>query len=81
MADIPTLYYRPGCPYSARLRARLSLARMPHRAVRFRDDEEGAAAVRARHEQGYELSPTVVVGDEYLTNPSVRQIREAMARR
>ena len=59
---------------------RLTLARVPHRSVRFRD-EEGAAEVRARHEKGYELSPTVVVGDEYLTNPSVRQIREAMARR
>jgi mycoredoxin len=78
---IPTLYYRPGCPYSTRLRAQLTLARVPHRSVRFRDDEEGAAAVRARHEKGYELSPTVVVGDEHLTNPSVRQIREAMARR
>jgi len=41
----------------------------------------GAAEVRARHEQGYELSPTVVVGEEHLTNPSVRQVREAMARR
>jgi mycoredoxin len=78
---IPTLYYRRGCPYSTRLRAQLTLARVPHRSVRFRDDEEGAAAVRAHHEKGYELSPTVVVGDEYLTNPSVRQIREAMARR
>jgi mycoredoxin len=79
--DIPTLYYRPGCPYSTKLRAQLTLARVPHRAVRFRDDEEGAAAVRAHHEKGYELSPTVVVGNEHLTNPSVRQIREAMARR
>jgi len=80
MDDIPILYYRPGCPYSARLRAQLALARVPHRSVRFRDDEEGAAAVRARHEKGYELSPTVVVGDEHLTNPSIRQVREAMAR-
>ncbi len=78
--DIPTLYYRPGCPYSTRLRAQLTLARVRHLSVRFRDDEEGAAAVRARHEKGYELSPTVVVGNEYLTNPSVRQVREAIAR-
>jgi mycoredoxin len=79
--DIPILYYRPGCPYSTKLRAQLTLARVPHRSVRFRDDEEGAAEVRARHEKGYELSPTVVVGNEHLTNPSVRQVREAMARR
>lgn len=78
--DTPTVYYEPGCPYAARLRARLTLARVPHRSVRFRDDEEGAGAVRAHHEQGFELSPTVVVGSEYLTNPSLRQVREALAR-
>ena len=79
--DTPIVYYKPGCPYAARLRAQLTLARVPHRSVRFRDDEEGAAAVREHHEQGYELSPTVVVGSEYLTNPSLRQVREALARR
>lgn len=79
--DVPVLYYRPGCPYSAKLRAKLTLARVPHRAVRFRDDEAGAAAVRAHHDEGYELSPTVVVGGVYLTNPSVREVREAIARR
>src|SRR5690606_25037443 len=43
--EIPTLYYRPGGPCSTRLRLRLTLARVPHRSVWFRDDEEGAAAV------------------------------------
>lgn len=81
MADqTPIVYYTPGCPYSARLRAQLTLARIPHRSVRFRDDEEGARAVRERHEQGFELSPTVVIGSEHLTNPSLRQVREAIAR-
>jgi mycoredoxin len=79
--DTPIVYYKPGCPYSAKLRAQLTVARVPHRSVRFRDDEEGAAAVRAHHEKGFELSPTVVVGSEYLTNPSLRQVREAMVRR
>jgi mycoredoxin len=79
--DTPIVYYKPGCPYSARLRAQLTVARIPHRSVRFRDDEDGARAVRAHHEKGFELSPTVVVGPEYLTNPSLRQVREAMARR
>jgi hypothetical protein len=46
--------------------------------VRFRDDEEGAAAVRAHHSNGYEISPTVVVGGVHLTNPSLRQVREAV---
>jgi hypothetical protein len=79
--DTSVVYYKPGCLYSARLRAQLTVARVPHRSVRFRDDEEGAGAVRAHHEKGFELSPTVVVGTEYLTNPSLRQVREAMARR
>ena len=79
--DTPIVYYKPGCPYAARLRARLTVARVPHRSVRFRDDEEGARAVRVHHEQGFELSPTVVVGREYLTNPSLQQVRKAMARR
>jgi mycoredoxin len=79
--DTPIVYYKPGCPYGARLRARLTLARVPHRSVRFRDDEEGARAVRDHHEQGFELSPTVLVGAEYLTNPSLRQVREAIGRR
>jgi mycoredoxin len=70
--DIPIVYYKPGCLYAARLRAQLTVARIPHRSVRFRDDEEGAGAVRAHHEKGFELSPTVVVGAEYLTNPSLR---------
>ena len=57
------------------------LARVPHRSVRFRDDEEGAAAVRAHHPQGWELSPTVVVDGRYLTNPTLAEVREALAGR
>lgn len=79
--DTPIVYYTPGCPHATRLRFQLAVARIPHRSVRFRDDEEGAAAVRARHEKGYELSPTVVIGSEHLSNPSLRQVREAVARR
>ncbi|SFO01385.1 hypothetical protein SAMN05660359_00954 [Geodermatophilus obscurus] len=59
----------------------VTLARVPHRAVRFADDPEGAAAVRAHHPEGFELSPTVVVGGRYLTDPSLREVREAMAAR
>ena len=76
-----TVYVKPGCPFSAKLRARMALARLPHRAVRFADDPEGAAAVRAHHPEGWEVSPTVVVGGRYLTNPGLREVREAMAGR
>ncbi|MBM7807538.1 glutaredoxin [Geodermatophilus bullaregiensis] len=73
-----TVYYRPGCPYSAKLRATMVLTRLPHRSVRFADDPEAAATVRARHPEGWEVSPTVVVGGRYLTNPSLREVRAAM---
>ncbi|MGY1786149.1 glutaredoxin family protein [Geodermatophilus sp. SYSU D00698] len=76
-----TVYYKPGCPYSTKLRAKMAATRLPHRAVRFTDDPEGAAAVRAHHPEGWEVSPTVVVGGRYLTNPSLREVREAMAGR
>jgi mycoredoxin len=82
MTESPVLvYYKPGCPYSAKLRAKMTLARVPHRSVRFRDDEEGAAAVRAHHPQGWDLSPTVVVDGRYLTNPTLAEVREALAGR
>jgi mycoredoxin len=76
-----TVYVKPGCPFSAKLRAKMALARLPHRSVRFADDPEGAAAVRAHHPEGWEVSPTVVVGGRYLTNPSLREVRAAMAAR
>ncbi len=57
MTDVPIVYYLPGCPYSAKLRAQLTLARVPHRSVRFRDDEAGAAAVRVHHPQGPSCRP------------------------
>ncbi|MGR7025494.1 glutaredoxin family protein [Geodermatophilus sp. URMC 62] len=72
-----TVYYKPGCPYSAKLRAKMALTRFPHRSVRFADDPEAAAAVRAHHPEGWEVSPTVVVGGRYLTNPSLREVQEA----
>jgi hypothetical protein len=34
---------------------------------------------RAHHLRGHEVSPTVVVGGRYLTDPSLREVREALA--
>jgi glutaredoxin len=73
-----TVYYTPGCPYSAKLRAKMALTRLPHRSVRFADDPDGAAAVRAHHPEGWEVSPTVVIGGRYLTNPTLREVQEAL---
>ena len=58
--DEPVVYFKPGCPFGIRLRTALTLHRVPHRSVRFRDDEDGAARVRDVND-GNEISPTVHV--------------------
>jgi mycoredoxin len=72
----PVVYYKPGCPFGIRLRFSLTLHRVRHRSVRFRDDEDGAARVRDVND-GLEMSPTVRVGDRWLTNPGWRAVRDA----
>lgn len=64
----PVVYYKPGCPFGIRLRAALTVRRIAHISVRFRDDEQGAAHVRAVS-SGLEISPTVYVNGKWLTNP------------
>lgn len=72
------VYVRTGCPFALRLRAQLVLHRVPHIAVPFRKDE--AAAVRVRRlNGGNEVSPTVLVGERWLSNPSWRQVARAAA--
>ncbi len=72
------VYHKPGCPFAARLHLGLRLARIPHKMVRFRDDEAAATAVRS-HNDGNEISPTVLIGQRYLTNPGVRAVREVLS--
>ena len=74
--DEPVVYFRPGCPFGIRLRTALTLHRVPYRSVRFRDDEDGAARVRAVND-GNEISPTVNITDQWLTNPGWREVRDA----
>ena len=69
------VYYKPGCPFGIRLRSALTLHRVPYRSVRFRDDEVGAARVRAEND-GNEISPTVNVAGRWLTNPGWREVKE-----
>jgi mycoredoxin len=73
MGEPAIVYYKPGCPFGLRLRAALTLRNVPYVAVRLRDDEAGAAAVRAVND-GYEISPTVRVGSTWLSNPRWRQV-------
>jgi glutaredoxin-like protein len=79
MTEPMTLYWRPGCPFCATLRARLRLGRVPYEAVNIWDDEEGAAIVRSVN-HGDELVPTVRVGERFLSNPSYREVRVALRR-
>lgn len=69
------VYYKPGCPFGIRLRAALTVHGIPFRSVRFRDDEAGAALVRAVTD-GNEISPTVHVGDGWLVNPGWREVAQ-----
>jgi hypothetical protein len=74
----PVLFFKPGCPFALRLRILLSAYGVPHTAVRFRDDEAGAARVREVN-GGNEISPTVQVGPCWLTNPTWREVASAYA--
>jgi len=71
------MYTRPGCPYSMRLRAKLRLARIPYTSINIWEDAEAAAVVRSVN-HGDELVPTVRIGDTLLSNPSLREVRDAL---
>jgi mycoredoxin len=80
MATAPdlVLYWRPGCPYSMRLKLRLRLARIPYRPVDIHQDPAAAAVVRSVN-NGDELVPTVRVGERFLSNPGLAEVRAALA--
>ena len=72
------LYTRPGCPFSAKLKAKLVLARILYTPVDIWQDKDAAAIVRSVND-GNELVPTVRVGDVFLSNPTLRQVKAALA--
>jgi hypothetical protein len=77
MTETMTLYWRPGCPVSARLEVRLRLARIPFDAVNIWEDGEAAAIVRSVND-GDELVPTLRIGERFMSNPSFRDVRAAI---
>ena len=77
MPDEVIVYYRPGCPFAAKLRTKLKLARMPYRAIRFGEDADADEATRSVSD-GNQISPTVRIGGQYLVNPPVHEIRKAL---
>ncbi|MFI9400791.1 glutaredoxin family protein [Nocardia sp. NPDC052316] len=73
-----TIYWRRWCPYCQRLGVRLRLAGIPFRKVDITRDPAAAAEVRAIT-GGDEITPTVLVNGHQLVNPSVDEIRAALA--
>ncbi|MEV6301589.1 glutaredoxin domain-containing protein [Actinoplanes sp. NPDC051861] len=74
----PVVYWRPGCPFCIRLRARLGPEAGRLHWVDIWDDPEGAAAVRAIT-GGDETVPTVVLGGQGYVNPDPAWVREQVA--
>ncbi len=73
------MYTRLGCPFSAKLRMKLALARIPYTPVDIWQDKDAAAIVRSVND-GNELVPTVRIGEVFLSNPSLREVKAALAR-
>lgn len=75
---LAVVYWRPGCPFCAMLRAGLRLKRVPFREVNIWADPEAAAFVRSVA-RGNETVPTVTVGAVSLVNPSASEVAALVA--
>ncbi|HEX3786245.1 MAG TPA: glutaredoxin domain-containing protein [Pseudonocardiaceae bacterium] len=71
------VYTRPGCPFSEMLHMELRGAELAYRDIDIWKDPAGAAAVRAAA-NGNETVPTVNVGDVWLVNPTLDEVRDAL---
>ena len=80
MPDAPdlVLYWRPGCPFCLKLKVKLRVAGIGYRPVNIHEDAEAAAVVRSVN-NGDELVPTVKVGDRFLSNPRLAEVRAALS--
>ncbi|WP_245238569.1 mycoredoxin [Streptomyces sp. MZ04] len=67
------VYWRPGCPFCARLRRGMRRTGLGYKEIDIWQDKSAAAFVRSVN-QGDETVPTVSVAGHTLTNPSVRQV-------
>jgi mycoredoxin len=70
----PIVYWRPGCPYCLRLRARLGRDARRVLWVDIWSDPDGAASVR-EVTGGDETVPTVIAGERSFINPGVDVVR------
>lgn len=74
----PVIYWRPGCPFCIRMRARLGPDAARLHWVDIWHDPEGAAAVR-EITGGDETVPTVVLGGQAYVNPDPSWVRDQIA--
>lgn len=72
-----TVYWRPGCPYRARLFADLERLGLPTHRVNIWADPDAAARVRSIT-GGNETVPTVTIGTAAMVNPRIRPVLEAV---
>lgn len=70
-----TVYWRPGCPFCARLRRDLQVMGLPVREVNIWADPAAAARVRSIA-GGNETVPTVMIGERAFVNPSAPEVLE-----
>ena len=73
------VYWRPGCPFTGRLRMAVRKYREDIAWVNIWEDEAGRAFVASVND-GNETVPTVVIDGEPHTNPSPSVVLEALAR-
>lgn len=76
MPDL-TVYWRPMCGYCNTLKSELSRRDIAYTDVNIWADRPQADVVREAN-GGDELVPTVKVGDQFLPNPSVEEVLEAL---
>lgn len=78
MVDI-NVYWRPGCLFCSALMRRLTRSGISYEKVNIWEDERAARLVREAS-GGNETVPAVRIGDEFLSNPSTRQVVAAVRR-
>jgi mycoredoxin len=74
-----TIYWRPGCPFTARLRMAVRTRRDVARWVNIWEDDAGRAFV-ASVNGGDETVPTVVIDGIPHTNPAPSVVMSALSR-
>ncbi len=79
-AIVVEVYWRPSCPYCARLRRSLSRRGIEARWHNIWEDEAARSFVRQAN-RGDETVPTVRVGQQVLTNPTGAQVAELLPAR